>query len=85
MMQIPLSASDIDERDIQGVVNVLKSRYLSIGPKVIEFERKMAKYMGRKYAVAVNSGTSALHLIVKSLGIGIFYSIRKVRLLERKS
>ena len=70
MMQIPLSASDIDERDIQGVVNVLKSRYLSIGPKIVEFERKMAEYMGRKHAVAVNSGTSALHLIVRSLGIG---------------
>jgi len=70
MMQIPLSASDIDERDIQGVVNVLKSRYLSIGPKIVEFEKKMAEYMSKKYAVAVNSGTSALHLIVRSFEIG---------------
>ena len=69
-MQIPLSGPDIDEKDIQGVVNVLKSRFLSIGPKIVEFEKKMAEYMGRKYAMAVNSGTSALHLIVRSLGIG---------------
>ena len=70
MIKIPLSAPDIDEKDIQGVVNVLKSRFLSIGPKIVEFEEKMAEYMGRKHAVAVNSGTSALHLIVRSLGIG---------------
>jgi len=69
-MQIPLSGPDIDEKDIQGVVNVLQSRFLSIGPKIVEFEKKMAEYMGRKYAVAVNSGTSALHLIVRSMGIG---------------
>jgi len=69
-MQIPLSASDINEEDIQGVVNVLKSRYLSIGPKILEFEKKMSNYANRKYAVAVNSGTSALHLIVRSFGIG---------------
>ena len=70
MMLVPLSSPDIVEKDIQGVVNVLKSRFLSIGPKIVEFERKMAEYMGKKHAVAVNSGTSALHLIVRSLGIG---------------
>ena len=69
-VQVSLSSSDIDEKDIQGVINVLKSRFLSIGPKIVEFEKKIAEYMGRKYAVAVNSGTSALHLIVRSLGIG---------------
>jgi perosamine synthetase len=70
MMQVPLSSPDIDEKDIQGVINVLKSRFLSIGPKIVEFEEKMAEYMGRKYTVAVNSGTSALHLMVRSLGLG---------------
>ena len=70
MMLVPLSSPDIDEKDIQGVANVLKSRFLSIGPKIVEFEKKIAEYMGRKHAVAVNSGTSALHLIVRSLGIG---------------
>ena len=69
-MQIPLSGPDIDEKDIQGVVNVLQSRFLSIGPKIVKFEKKMAEYMGRKHAVAVNSGTNALHLIVRGMGIG---------------
>jgi perosamine synthetase len=64
---IPLSRPDIDERDIQSVVEVLKTPYLSIGPKLIEFENKIADYIGRKFAIGVNSGTSALHLIIKSL------------------
>jgi len=70
MMNIPLSRPDIDENDIQSVISVLKTPYLSIGPKLIEFETKMAQYVGRKYAIGVNSGTSALHLIIRSLGIG---------------
>jgi len=60
----------IEQDDIQAVVDVLKTRWLSLGPKVMEFEEKFAKYIGCKYAVAVNSGTSALHLCIKSLGIG---------------
>ncbi|WP_192868297.1 DegT/DnrJ/EryC1/StrS family aminotransferase, partial [Calderihabitans maritimus] len=47
-----------------------RSRWLSMGPKVKEFEEKMAAYVGRRFAVAVNSGTSGLHLLVRSLGIG---------------
>jgi perosamine synthetase len=70
MMLVPLSSPDIIDEDIEAVVGVMKSRYLSIGPKIVKFEKKMAEYMDRKYAVAVNSGTSALHLIVRSLGIG---------------
>src|SRR4030043_259285 len=67
---IPLSSPFIEEDDIQAVVNVLRTRWLSLGPKLPEFEEKFAKYIGTKYAVAVNSGTSALHLAVKALGIG---------------
>lgn len=69
-MQIPLSSPDIIEKDIEAVVGVMKTRFLSIGPKVVEFEKKMSSFAGTKYAVAVNSGTSALHLIVRSMGIG---------------
>ncbi|NLJ48369.1 MAG: DegT/DnrJ/EryC1/StrS family aminotransferase, partial [Candidatus Atribacteria bacterium] len=69
-MNIPLSRPDIDEKDIQSVVEVLKTPYLSIGPKLTEFENKIADYVGREFAIGVNSGTSALHLILKSLGIG---------------
>lgn len=67
---IPLSRPDITEKDIQAVVDVLKTPQLSLGPKLAEFEYKFAEYIGTKYAVAVNSGTSGLHLAIKSLGIG---------------
>lgn len=69
-MQIPLSRPDISACDIEAVTAVLETPFLSLGPKVGEFEQAMARYAGVHHAVAVNSGTSALHLIVKSLGIG---------------
>ena len=69
-MQVPLSSPDIVEKDIKAVLGVMKTRYLSIGPKVVEFEKRMSEYTGVKYAVAVNSGTSALHLIIRGMGIG---------------
>jgi len=67
---IPMSLPDINEDDIQGVVEVLRSGRLALGPKTEEFERLISEYVGVDFAVAVNSGTSALHLIVKSLGLG---------------
>lgn len=70
MIKIPLSSPDINERDIQSVNDVFKNRFLSIGPKILEFEKIIGEYTGGKYAIAVNSGTSALHLIVRGLGIG---------------
>ena len=69
-MQVPLSNPDISEREIEKVCQVLRSGKLSLGPCVPEFERQFAAYVGTLYAVAVNSGTSALHLITRALGIG---------------
>jgi perosamine synthetase len=69
-MRIPLSQPDIGEREIEYVTNVLRSGQLSLGPKLAEFEENFADYVGTRYAVATNSGTSALHLCVKALGIG---------------
>jgi perosamine synthetase len=69
-MQIPLSSPDIVKKDIKSVVEVLRTRFLSTGPKVVEFEKRIREYAGTKYAVAVNSGTSALHLIIKGMGFG---------------
>ncbi|MBC8500895.1 MAG: DegT/DnrJ/EryC1/StrS family aminotransferase [Nanoarchaeota archaeon] len=66
---IPLAKPYIDKKDIKEVERVLKSGRLSLGPKINEFERFFAKIIGTKYAVAVNSGTSGLHLCVRSLGI----------------
>ncbi|MCX5654650.1 MAG: DegT/DnrJ/EryC1/StrS family aminotransferase [Planctomycetota bacterium] len=68
--RVPLSNPDISQADIDAVVKVLKSPRLSLGPRLVEFEKAFAKYMGLKHAVAVNSGTSALHLVVRALGVG---------------
>ena len=68
-MKVPLSSPDIIEKDIEAVVGVMKTRFLSIGPRVVEFEKRMGNFAGTKYAVAVNSGTSALHLIIRGLRV----------------
>ena len=69
-MRIFLSRPDITDREIQAVTDVLKSNNLSLGPKLGEFEQAFAEYIGRKRAVAVNSGTSGLYLCMLALGIG---------------
>jgi perosamine synthetase len=68
-MQVPLSGPDISEREITLVNQVLGSRYLSIGPMVVQFERLVAEYCGRKHAVAVSSGTAALHLCMRAMDL----------------
>ncbi|MFP4461176.1 MAG: DegT/DnrJ/EryC1/StrS family aminotransferase [Thermotogota bacterium] len=70
MKTIPLASPDLGEEEKKAVMEVLDSSILSIGPKVEEFEHRIAEYSQRQYAVAVNSGTSALDLIGRSLGIG---------------
>ena len=67
---IPLARPDISQDDIDAVVAVLRTPHLSLGPKLGEFERAFADYLGLSRAVAVNSGTSALHLVVRALGLG---------------
>jgi perosamine synthetase len=69
-MRIPLSRPDITEREIERVVDVLRGPNLSLGPVVGEFESAFAAYLGRRRAVAVNSGTSGLFLSLMALGIG---------------
>jgi len=66
---IPLSSPDITHEEIEIVNQVLSTPYLSTGPKIREFEERVASYIGVKHAIAVNSGTSALHLCIRSLGI----------------
>jgi len=65
-----MSGPEIDESDIKTVVDVLRSGRLSLGAKIPEFEEAVCAYLGVQYAVAASSGTAALHLIVKSLGLG---------------
>lgn len=68
-MRIPLSRPDVGPREVQAVLTVLQTDYLSIGPMVKRFEEAMAQIASTRYAVAVNSGTSGLHLLVRALGI----------------
>jgi len=67
---IPYGKQDISQQDVDAVVDVLTSDFLTQGPKVPEFEVKLAKYCGAKHAVAVNSATSALHIACLALGLG---------------
>jgi UDP-4-amino-4,6-dideoxy-N-acetyl-beta-L-altrosamine transaminase len=60
----------IDEADIQAVVDVLKSDYLTCGPKIGELEEKLCQVTGAKYAVACSNGTAALHIACMAAGIG---------------
>ena len=66
---LPYGKQVIDENDIKSVVNILNGDYLTTGPAVSEFERKVADYVGSKYAVAVSNGTAALHIACLSAGI----------------
>src|SRR5256885_6232021 len=67
---LPYGRQCIDEDDIQAVVETLRSDWLTTGPRVAEFEEAFAKTVGAKYAVAVNSGTAALHAAMAAAGIG---------------
>lgn len=68
-MKISLSSPDITTLEKEKVLEVLNTPSLSLGPKLDEFEKKFADYIGSKYAIAVNSGTSGLHLCIKALDI----------------
>lgn len=69
MAHIPYGRQDISREDIQAVVRVLESDWLTQGPDIEEFEQAVADYCGAKYAVAVNSATSALHIACMAAGV----------------
>ncbi|TXG37159.1 UDP-4-amino-4,6-dideoxy-N-acetyl-beta-L-altrosamine transaminase [Seonamhaeicola maritimus] len=71
MQAIPYGRQKIDQEDIDAVVSTLQADFLTQGPKVNEFEDKFAKYVGAKYAVAVNNATSGLHIAVSALGLKV--------------
>ena len=68
-MRIPLSGPDIGPREIELVNQVLGTPYLSMGPMIERFERLTAAYTGRRHAIGVSSGTAALHLCMRALGL----------------
>ena len=67
---IPYGRQDISEADIQAVIDVLKSDFLTQGPAVPAFETAVSEYCGARHAFAVNSATSALHIACLALGVG---------------
>lgn len=66
---IPVLSPTISDKGIEEMVKVLKSGWWGFGPKTIEFEKKFAEYVGARYAIGCNSGTSALDLCLKAYGI----------------
>jgi perosamine synthetase len=69
-LRIPLSSPDITEAEIEAVTAVLRTNSLSLGPRLEEFEGALAAFHQMPQAIAVNSGTAALHLAIRALGIG---------------
>lgn len=69
MKQIPFERPSVGEEEIKAVSKVLKSGWLTMGPETQAFEEEFARYVGAKYAIAVNSATSALFLALKALGV----------------
>jgi perosamine synthetase len=67
---LPYGHQSISEHDIAAVCEVLRSEFLTCGPKVEQFETCFAEFVGAKHAVAVNSATSALHLAMRVAGVG---------------
>ena len=67
---IPYGKQDIEQADIDSVIDVLKSEFLTQGPQVPLFEKTVSDYCGSKFGVAVNSATSALHIACLALGLG---------------
>ena len=67
---LPYGRQSIDEADIAAVVEVLRSDLLTTGPTVARFEHEMAQFVGTREAVAVSSGTAALHCAMHALDIG---------------
>ncbi|MCB1035906.1 MAG: aminotransferase class I/II-fold pyridoxal phosphate-dependent enzyme, partial [Acidobacteria bacterium] len=65
-----MARADLDESDVAAVVRVMRSGRLALGPETEAFERELAGYAGVRHGVAVSSGTTALHLAVRGLGLG---------------
>jgi len=67
---IPLTDLRITDEDVEAVLECLRSGWLTMGPRVEEFEQRLAEYVGVPHAVAVSSGTAALHLAALAVGVG---------------
>src|SRR4030065_1657658 len=67
--EIPFHKPYITEDEISGVLNALKSGWITMGPKTMEFEDKFREYIGSRNAISMNSCTACLHLALKAIGL----------------
>ncbi len=68
-LQVPFHRAPVGEEEVQAVSEVIRSGWLTMGPKTFEFEKEFAKYVGAQHAVAVSTGTAALHLSLEAAGV----------------
>ena len=68
-MQVPFHRAAVGEDEVQAVSEVMRSGWLTMGPKTFEFETEFAKYVGSQHAIAVSTGTAALHLSLEAAGV----------------
>jgi dTDP-4-amino-4,6-dideoxygalactose transaminase len=68
-MQVPFHRAPVGEEEVQAVSEVIRSGWLTMGPKTFEFEKAFAKYVGAEHAIAVSTGTAALHLSLEAAGV----------------
>jgi dTDP-4-amino-4,6-dideoxygalactose transaminase len=73
--EVPFHRAAVGEDEIAAVADVIRSGWLTMGPKTLEFEQRFASYVGAKYAIAVSSGTAALHLALDAAGIGAGHEV----------
>jgi perosamine synthetase len=69
MLTVPFHRASIGEEEVHAVSEVLRGGWLTMGPKTFEFEKEFASYIGAQYAIAVSTGTAALHLSLEAAGI----------------
>src|SRR5947208_7478809 len=68
-LKVPYHRAPVGEEEVQAVSEVIRSGWLTMGPKTFEFEKEFAKYVGAQHAVRVSTGTAALHLSLEAAGI----------------
>ena len=68
-LQVPFHRASVGEDEVRAVSDVIRSGWMTMGPKTFEFENQFARYVGAEYAVAVSTGTAALHLALEAAGI----------------
>ena len=69
-MQVPFSSPDLSEQEIEQVVQVLRSGWITTGPRTAAFEKKISEYCGTTHTVCMNSATSAMEMTLRLLGVG---------------